>query len=158
MDDAEFLAERFEAHRPHLRVVAYRMLGSAHEADDAVQEAWLRLSRSDTREVENLGGWLTTVLARVCLNVLQSRKSRREEPLEAHLLGGPGAVGGLGAGEAGIAGAGPEDAAVMADSVGLALRVVFAFTVGGGTIRSIELIADPATIARLDVVLDWRQQ
>jgi RNA polymerase sigma-70 factor, ECF subfamily len=302
MDDAEFLAERFEAHRPHLRVVAYRMLGSAHEADDAVQEAWLRLSRSDTRDVENLGGWLTTVLARVCLNVLQSRKSRREEPLEAHLLGGPGAVGGLGAGEAGIAGAGPEDAAVMADSVGLALlvvldkltpaerlafvlhdlfavpfdeiapivgksseatrqlasrarrrvrgaepgqgsgagrqrevvaaflaasrggdfdalltlldpevvlradpasvaqgapaeargaqgvadtfsgraraarlasidgvpgavwsvggvpRVVFAFTVDGGTIRSIELIADPATIARLDVVLDWRQQ
>ena len=73
MDDEEFLAERFEAHRTRLRAVAYRMLGSASEADDAVQEAWLRLSRTDADEVENLGGWLTTVTARVCLNMLRSR-------------------------------------------------------------------------------------
>ena len=73
MGDEEFLAERFEANRPHLRAVAYRMLGSATEADDAVQEAWIRLSRSDTTDVENLGGWLTTVTARVCLDMLRSR-------------------------------------------------------------------------------------
>ena len=82
MDEHDWLAERFEAHRPHLRAVAYRMLGSASEADDAVQEAWLRLSRSDTDGVENLGGWLTTVVARVCLDMLRSRDSRREEPLD----------------------------------------------------------------------------
>ena len=81
MDDATWLAERFESHRSHLRAVAYRMLGSASEADDAVQEAWLRLSRADTSDVENLGGWLTTVVSRVCLDMLRSRKSRREEPL-----------------------------------------------------------------------------
>ena len=73
---------RFDEHRPHLRAVAYRMLGSRSEADDAVQEAWLRLSRSDADEIENLGGWLTTVVARVCLNMLRSRAARREEPLE----------------------------------------------------------------------------
>src|SRR5207248_226222 len=77
MDDQEWLAERFEEHRTHLRAVAYRMLGSLSEADDAVQESWLRLSRSDPSSIENLGGWLTTVVARVCLNVLRSRKSRR---------------------------------------------------------------------------------
>src|SRR5262245_39519060 len=81
-DEREWLAERFEGHRGHLRGVAYRMLGSRGEADDAVQEAWLRLSGSDTGAVENLGGWLTTVVARVCLDMLRSRKSRREEPLE----------------------------------------------------------------------------
>jgi RNA polymerase sigma factor (sigma-70 family) len=80
---AGWLVERFEAHRPHLRSVAYRMLGSASEADDAVQEAWLRLSRADTSDVDNLGGWLTTVVARVCLDMLRSRGSRREEPLDA---------------------------------------------------------------------------
>jgi RNA polymerase sigma-70 factor (ECF subfamily) len=83
MDEHDWLAERFEAHRTHLRAVAYRLLGSLDEADDAVQDAWLRLSRSDTSGVENLGGWLTTVVARVCLNMLQSRKSRHEEPLGA---------------------------------------------------------------------------
>ena len=83
MDEHDWLAERFEEHRTHLRAVAYRMLGSLSEADDAVQEAWLRLSRSDTSGVENLGGWLTTVVARVCLDMLRSRKSRREEPLGA---------------------------------------------------------------------------
>src|SRR4051812_18636743 len=81
MDNHEGLAEQFEANRGHLRAVAYRMLGSSSEADDAVQEAWLRLSHSDTSGVENLGGWLTTVIARVCLDMLRSRKSRREEPL-----------------------------------------------------------------------------
>src|SRR6266511_3656784 len=79
MDEGDWLAERFEENRPHLRAVAYRMLGSLAEADDAVQEAWLRLRRSDTSGVENIGGWLTTVVARVCLNMLQSRRSRREE-------------------------------------------------------------------------------
>jgi DNA-directed RNA polymerase specialized sigma24 family protein len=79
------LAERFEAHRAHLRAVAYRMLGSLSEADDAVQEAWLRLSRSDSSGVDNLGGWLTTIVARVCLNMLQSRRSRREEPVGEYL-------------------------------------------------------------------------
>src|ERR687894_1452660 len=82
MDELDFLAERFEDHRTRLRAVAYRMLGSPSEADDAVQEAWLRLRRSDTSgEIENLGGWLTTVVARVCLDMLRSRSSRREEPL-----------------------------------------------------------------------------
>ena len=82
MDEHDWLAERFEEHRTHLRAVAYRMLGSLSEADDAVQEAWLRLSRADADEVENLGGWLTTVVARVSLNMLRSRDARREEPLE----------------------------------------------------------------------------
>ncbi|MPZ49111.1 MAG: sigma-70 family RNA polymerase sigma factor [Dehalococcoidia bacterium] len=115
MDDREWLAESFEAHRTHLRSVAYRMLGSLSEADDAVQEAWLRASRTDTSGVENLGGWLSTVVARVCLNMLQSRKSRREEPLEFHL---PDPI---------VSRADPTDPeaeAIMADSVGLALLVV----------------------------------
>ena len=79
----DWLAERFEAQRPHLRSVAYRMLGSLNEADDAVQEAWFRLNRTDASSIENLGGWLTTVVARVCLDMLRSRKSRREEPIGA---------------------------------------------------------------------------
>ena len=79
MTENEFLAEQFEATRPHLRAVAYRMLGSLNEADDAVQEAWLRLSRSDASEIDNLGGWLTTVVARVSLDMLRSRRSRRED-------------------------------------------------------------------------------
>src|SRR4026209_1075930 len=85
MDEREWLAERFEEHRARLRAVAYRMLGSLSEADDAVQETWLRLSRTDADEVENLGGWLTTVVARVSLNTLRSRRSRREEPLEVRM-------------------------------------------------------------------------
>jgi RNA polymerase sigma-70 factor (ECF subfamily) len=85
MDDKKWLAERFEAHRAHLRGVAYRMLGSLSEAEDAVQESWLRLSRSDTSGVENLGGWLTTIVARVSLDMLRSRKSRREEPMDAEV-------------------------------------------------------------------------
>src|SRR5207302_3858736 len=82
MDERDWLADRFEAHRSHLRSVAYRMLGSPNEADDAVQEAWIRLSRSGAADVENLGGWLTTVVSRVCLDMLRSRTARREEPLE----------------------------------------------------------------------------
>ncbi|PTM98191.1 MULTISPECIES: sigma-70 family RNA polymerase sigma factor [unclassified Streptomyces] len=109
--DKEFLARRFESHRSHLRAVAYRMLGSGAEADDAVQEAWFRLSRSDTAQVENLGGWLTTVVGRVCLDMLRSRKSRAEEPLETTV-------------PADAAVAGPEQDALLADSVGAALIVV----------------------------------
>jgi RNA polymerase sigma-70 factor, ECF subfamily len=115
MDGHEWLAERFEANRVRLRAVAYRMLGSLSEADDAVQEAWLRLSRSDRSGVENLSGWLTTVVARVCLDMLRSRKSRREESLGAQV---PEPIV---SGENGID---PEHEALLADSVGLALLVV----------------------------------
>ena len=118
MDQADWLAERFEAQRPRLRGVAYRMLGSGAEADDALQEAWLRLSRSDTSGVQNMGGWLTTIVARVCLDLLRSRKARREQPLGDYL---PDPVrDGCSAAEA----ADPEQQALLADSVGLALLVV----------------------------------
>jgi RNA polymerase sigma factor (sigma-70 family) len=117
MDDDEFLAERFEEHRPHLRAVAYRMLGSLSEADDAVQEGWLRLSRSDADAIENLGGWLTTVVARVSLNVLRSRRSRREEPLDVDVHVPEPIV-------SRADGLDPEHEALLADSVGLALLVV----------------------------------
>ena len=123
MDEHERLAERFEGHRARLRAVAYRMLGSQSEADDAVQEAWLRLSRSDAGGIENLGGWLTTVVARVCLNMLRSRRSRREEALEGP-LGEPlrARVPDPIVGRAD--GADPEQEALLADGVGLALLVV----------------------------------
>jgi DNA-directed RNA polymerase specialized sigma24 family protein len=85
MDEEKFLAEKFEANRAHLRAVAFRMLGSPAEVDDAVQETWLRLSRSGASGIDNLGGWLTTVVARVCLDMLRSRKSRREEPIGPHV-------------------------------------------------------------------------
>src|SRR5436305_4338125 len=115
MDEHQWLAEQFEAERPHLQAVAYRMLGSLAEADDAVQESWLHLSRSDTSGVANLGGWLTTVIARICLDMLRSRKSRREESLEAHvpepITREPGGID-------------PEQEALLAESVGLALLVV----------------------------------
>jgi RNA polymerase sigma factor (sigma-70 family) len=115
MDEGDWLAERFEENRPNLRAVAYRMLGSLAEADDAVQEAWFRLGRSNASGIENLGGWLTTVVARVCLNMLQSRKARREEPLDAHvpdpIVSREDAFD-------------PEQEALLADSVGLALLVV----------------------------------
>jgi RNA polymerase sigma factor (sigma-70 family) len=115
VNDHDWLAERFEAHRPHLRAVAYRMLGSASEADDAVQEAWLRLDRADTSEVENLGGWLTTVVARLCLDMLRARTSRREEPVGAHL---PDPIASP---QDGID---PEQEALLAEGIGLALLVV----------------------------------
>jgi RNA polymerase sigma-70 factor, ECF subfamily len=116
MGDNDWLAERFEEHRTHLRAVAYRMLGSVSEADDAVQEAWLRVSRADTSAVENLRAWLTTVVARVCLNVLRSRRTRRERPLDdVHV---PEPI--ISRAE----GVDPEHEALLADSVGLALLVV----------------------------------
>ncbi|HET6832136.1 MAG TPA: RNA polymerase sigma factor SigJ [Solirubrobacterales bacterium] len=115
MDERDWLAERFEQHRTRLRAVAYRMLGSVNEADDAVQEAWLRLNRSDADEIENLGAWLTTVVGRVSLNMLRSRGTRREQPLGVHVpepIVDP------------ADGTDPEHEALLADSVGLALLVV----------------------------------
>jgi RNA polymerase sigma factor (sigma-70 family) len=125
MDELDWLAERFEENRAHLRAVAYRMLGSPAEADDAVQEAWLRLGRSDTSGVENLSGWLTTVVARVCLDMLRSRTSRREEPMagSSEPIASP------------EDGADPEREAVLGDSVGLALLVVL------GTLAPAERVA-----------------
>jgi RNA polymerase sigma factor (sigma-70 family) len=116
MDEREWLAERFEEHRGRLRAVAYRMLGSLSEADDAVQEAWLRLSRTDADEIENLGGWLTTVIGRVSLNMLRSRRTRREQPLDAVHVPEPIIDR--------ADGTDPEHEALVADSVGLALLVV----------------------------------
>ena len=113
MDGPDGLAWRFEASRPRLRAVAYRMLGSASEADDAVQEAWLRLSRSDADGVQNLAGWLTTVVARICLDMLRARTARREEPLDQQAAGPVAADPGD-----------PESAAMLANSVGLAILIV----------------------------------
>jgi RNA polymerase sigma-70 factor, ECF subfamily len=115
MNENEWLAERFEEHRAHLRAVAYRMLGSLTEADDAVQDTWLRLSKSGADEVENLGGWLTTIVARVCLNMLRSRNTRREDSFGVHLPDPVISVDGE---------LHPEEEALLADSVGLALLVV----------------------------------
>jgi RNA polymerase sigma-70 factor, ECF subfamily len=113
MDKDDFLAAQFEAERPHLRSVAFRMLGSLSEADDAVQESWLRLSRSGAAGIENLGGWLTTVVARLCLNMLRTKQSRREEPLPLHVVTSSDTEG-----------SDPEHEVILADSVGLALLVV----------------------------------
>src|SRR6266540_54628 len=164
MDENEWLADRFEEQRAHLRAVAYRMLGSLTEADDAVQDTWLRLSRVGASEVENLGGWLTTIVARVCLNMLRSRNRRREQSLGVHI---PDPV---------ISPDGelqPEEQALLADSVGLALLVVLdtlspaerlafvlhdmfgrpfavmGFTVADGKIVEIDAIADPERVGRL---------
>ena len=115
MDERDWLAERFQEHRPRLRAVAYRMLGSTSEAEDAVQEAWIRLARSDDSEIENLEAWLVTVVGRVALNMLRSRKTRREEPLDGYL---PDPVVDR------IDSSDPEHEALIADSVGLALLVV----------------------------------
>src|SRR6188768_601872 len=115
MSERDYLAERFEENRAHLRAVAYRMLGSSGEVDDAVQEAWLRLSRADAAGIDNLGGWLTTVVAHVCLDMLRSRQSRREEPITPDA---PEPVA------TGPSGSSPEQEAILADSVGLALLVV----------------------------------
>ena len=115
MNDRQWLAERFEEHRGHLRAVAYRMLGSLSEADDAVQDAWLRVSRADTSEVENMAAWLTTIVARVSLNMLRSRNTRRERPLDVHV---PDPV--IDPAD----GTDPEHEALLADSVGIALLIV----------------------------------
>src|SRR5215203_99797 len=109
MSDTEFLAERFEQNREHLRAVAYRMLGSLPEAEDAVQESWLRLTRVDADEIDNLGGWLTTVVGRVCLDMLRSRRSRAEQPLDVRPTDPASAPDGVD----------PEHEALLADSVGL---------------------------------------
>jgi RNA polymerase sigma factor (sigma-70 family) len=114
----DWLAQRFQEHRPHLRAVAYRMLGSTTEAEDALQEAWIRLSRSKASEIDNLQAWLVTVVGRVALNMLRSRKSRREEPLDTHLLPDPIVV------DRAEGGSDPEHEALLSDSVGLALLVV----------------------------------
>src|SRR4026208_2237908 len=114
MDERDWLGERCEEHRGHLRAVAYRMLGSLNEADDAVQESWLRLSRSDTSNVENLSGWLTVVVARVCLDMLRSRKARGEQSIDAEPSVQTVDTGGID----------PESEVLLADSVGLALLVV----------------------------------
>src|SRR5260221_645198 len=150
MDEHEGLAEQFEANRTHLQAVAYQMLGSLSEADDAVQESWLRLSRSDTSGIENLGGWLTTVVARICLDMLRSRNSRREESLEAAVSES------IESREEGID---PEQEALLADSVGLALLVhlflVLNFTIRNDKIVEIEAVGDPARLRQLHVaVLD----
>lgn len=115
MDESNWLAQEFEENRGHLRGVAYRMLGSLNEADDAVQEAWLRLNRSDTAGIQNLSAWLTTVVARVCLDMLRSRKTRAEESLEDRVSDWPANT---------AAASNPEQEALLADSVGLALLVV----------------------------------
>jgi RNA polymerase sigma-70 factor (ECF subfamily) len=115
MDDQDWLAERFEANRSHLRGVAYRMLGSLTEADDAVQDAWIRLSRTDTSDVDNLRAWLTTVVGRICLNMLRSRRTRREASLDTHV---PDPI------VSPEQGLDPEQEALLGDSVGLALLVV----------------------------------
>src|SRR5258708_3794445 len=115
MADTDLLAAAFEEHRPHLRAVAYRLLGSTTDADDAVQDAWLRLSRADATEVGNLGGWLTTVVARICLDRLRARTARREEPMGIHLpqpiVSSPDVA------------PDPEQEAILAHSVGLAMLV-----------------------------------
>ena len=116
MDEREWLTQRFQEHRPRLRALAYRMLGSTSEADDALQEAWIRLSRSNAAEIDNLQAWLLTVVGRVALNMLRSRKKRREEPLDAHLLPHPIVDR--------AEGIDPEHEALLADSLGLALLVV----------------------------------
>jgi len=115
MDDQQWLAQRYEEQRPRLRAVAYRMLGSLSEADDAVQDAWLRVSRADTSEVENMAAWLTTIVARVSLNMLRSRNTRRERPLDVHV---PDPV--IDPAD----GTDPEHEALLADSVGIALLIV----------------------------------
>jgi RNA polymerase sigma factor (sigma-70 family) len=115
MEEKQWLAERFEEHRPRLQAVAYRMLGSLADADDAVQDTWLRVNRADAAEVENLGGWFTTIVSRVCLNSLRSRKVRREQSLDAHVPDPVVSHGPV---------VQPEDEALLADSVGLALLVV----------------------------------
>jgi RNA polymerase sigma factor (sigma-70 family) len=117
MTESDWLAQRFQEHRSRLRAVAYRMLGSLAEADDAVQEAWLRARRSDASGADNLGAWLTTIVARVCLNMLRSRKSHREEPLDAQHLPDPFV-------DRAVEGIDPEHEALLSDSVGLALLVV----------------------------------
>src|SRR5438874_1704931 len=153
MDEQELLANRFESHRTHLRAVAYRMLGSVGEADDAVQEAWIRLSHSGADGVESLGAWLTTVVARVCLDMLRSRTARREEPLGVEA---PEATPSRPGGDHD-----PEHEAVLADAVGVALLVVlhtrqreivdaFLAAARGGDFDALLALLDPDVVLRAD--------
>ena len=140
MDEQDWLARRFEEQRPRLRSVAYRMLGSLAEADDAVQDAWIRLSRSEPSEIENLDAWLTTVVARVSLNILRSRRSRREEPWGPRLpepIVDP------------AAGVDPEHEALLADSVGLAMLIVLEELTPPSASRSCCTISLPCPSTRL---------
>jgi RNA polymerase sigma-70 factor (ECF subfamily) len=144
--------EAFEEHRPHLLAVAYRMLGSLAEADDAVQEAWLRMDRTDIGDVRNPRGWLTTVVARICLDMLRARSARPEEPLdEARAIAAPDAVD-------------PEQEAVLADSIGVALvgivvapkgklALVLRFNVAGDKITEIDIDADPRRLRRFSLAV-----
>jgi DNA-directed RNA polymerase specialized sigma24 family protein len=169
MDESELLADRFQGHRPRLRAVAYRLLGSLSEADDAVQETWLRLDRADTRDVTNLGGWLTTVVGRICLDMLRARTARRAGPLDAGLP--DPVVRGAETGD-------PENEALLADSVALALlfcgvsaeariglvggaagivasahgqpTTVMGFAVRDGRIIEIDILTDPVRLRRLE--------
>src|SRR5438270_90407 len=143
LDQSGFLAEQFEGNRARLRAVAYRMLGSTGEVDDAVQETWLRLGRSDTSGVENLGGWLTTVVARVCLDMLRSRKSRREEPMGPHV-------------PEPAADDGHERDAEMADSVGAALLVVLETLalVDGAMALAVVMAGELRIVLRLTITED----
>jgi RNA polymerase sigma factor (sigma-70 family) len=162
MPTPERLAEQFEEHRPHVRAVAYRMLGSVSEAEDAVQEAWIRLSRTDVSGVDNLRGWLTTVVARVCLDMLRTRASRREDPLDVHV---PDPII-----TRAIKDEGPESDAMLADSVGLALLVVLeklepaerlAFVlhdVFGMTFEEIAPIVDRSVVATRQLASRARRQ
>jgi RNA polymerase sigma factor (sigma-70 family) len=174
VNEQEWQTQQFEQHRPHLQAVAYRMLGSVSEADDAVQEAWLRLNRSNTAAVDSLGGWLTTVVGRVCLDMLRSRRSRHEEYVGSWLPEPIVSVDGE---------SDPEQEAMIADSVGLALLVVLetltpaerlafvlhdmfavsfdeiativgplavvGMTVAGGRVKTIDLVIDPAKLRGL---------
>src|SRR5436305_57953 len=148
--DGDWLADQFEANRPHLRAVAYRILGSTSEAEDAVQEAWLRLSRADSTGVQNLGGWLTTVVGRVCLDMLRSRKSRREE-----LLGEQVAETVVGREDQ----ADPEHQALLDGAPGAVWLAggrplaAFTFKIVGDKIVAIDMLGDPDRLEQLDVVL-----
>lgn len=167
MHDTDWLAQRFDEHRTRLTAVAYRMLGSSSDADDAVQEAWLRLSRSDAASIENLGSWLTTVLSRVCLNTLQARRSRPEVPLGpdvvlsadrtaarmgvAHEIHGAAEVAAFSRRARGATPALLDGAAAAVWMLGGQPRVVYSFTTSGEKITAVDLIADPARLRQLDL-------
>ena len=156
MVDSDRLAAAFEEHRPHLRAVAYRLLGSMADADDAVQDTWLRLSGADASSVQNLAGWLTTVVSRVSLNMLRSRKYRHEEPVGDFWPGAAdSATASSPAGSSrSSAAADPESEAVLADSVGLALLVVLnTLTPTERLAFAIEVIADPDRLKRLELAV-----
>ena len=171
MPTPERLAEQFEEHRPHVRAVAYRMLGSVNEAEDAVQEAWIRLSRTDVSGVDNLRGWLTTVVARVCLDMLRTRASRREDPLDVHVVlrADGGAAKGMSrlvrgaqavvAQAAAFSKLGLSSQVVLVNgNIGVVSRLpdgrllsVIGFTIAGGKVVEMDILADPDRLSLLDL-------